>query len=138
MMEVAIGKAHARDRTAEGGLVHLVEIEARFERQAPDRGANRLTADLKRIARQPHVADGTGAAELHRARRAAVLEHPACAAGAVETGKREHLAGNEPAGLFGIHLRGQGRNHHRTGRNGPQHETRKHAVTPTDLSAGNA
>jgi hypothetical protein len=40
---------------------------------------------------------------LHRARRAAILEDSACAAGAIEARKREHLTGYEPAGLIGIH-----------------------------------
>ena len=45
------------------------------------------------------MAHRTGAGELHRARRAHVVEHAAGAAGAVETGEGEHLAGDEPAGL---------------------------------------
>src|ERR1700730_17171193 len=69
--------------------------------------------------------------------RTHVIEYPACATGAIETGKGKHLAGYKPAGLIGTHLDGQSGNDHRTGRNGPQHETRKHAVTPTDSSAGN-
>ena len=132
MTEIAIGEAHARDRSAEAALVFLVEIEAGLERNALDRRADGLAADLKRIAGQPQMAHRTGAAELHRACRAHVVEHPACAAGAVETGKCEHLAGYKPAGLIGVHhLSGQSGRNHRTGRNGPQHETRKHAVTPT-------
>src|ERR1700722_2481899 len=95
MMEIAIGEAHARDRAAERDLVLLVEIEARLERQASDRGANRLAANLQRIAWQTHVTDRAGAAELHRARRAAVLEHPACAAGAVKASETEPLARDE-------------------------------------------
>src|SRR5712671_1268996 len=101
-------------------------------------GANGLAADLKRIAGQAHVAHRTGAGKLHRARRAAILEDPACAAGAIEARKREHLTGYEPAGLIGIHhLPGQSVRDHRTGRDRPQHKTRKHAVTPTYRAAGN-
>jgi hypothetical protein len=74
----------------------------------------------------------TGARELHRACGTTVLKHPACAAGAIEAGKREYLATYEPAGLIGIHhLSGQSGRYHCTGRNGSQHETREHAVTPT-------
>src|ERR1700730_1086315 len=137
MTEIAIGKAHAGDRSAEAALVLLVEIEAGLERNALDRRADRLAADLQRIARQTHVTNWAGAVELHRACRTHVIEYPACATGAIETGKGKHLAGYKPAGLIGTHLDGQSGNDHRTGRNGPQHETRKHAVTPTDSSAGN-
>src|ERR1017187_10701121 len=131
MAEIAIGEAHARDRSAEAALVFLVEIEARLERNALDRRADGLAAALQRIAGQPHVTNWTGAAELHRASRTHVVEYPAGAVGAIEAGKREHLAGYEPAGLIGIHLSGQSGRYHRPGRNCPQHETRKHAVTPT-------
>src|ERR1700730_18963094 len=48
MTEIAIGEAHARDRSAEVALVSLVEIEAGFERNALDRRADGLAADLKR------------------------------------------------------------------------------------------
>jgi hypothetical protein len=96
-----------------------------------------LAANLKRIARKAHVAHRTGAGELHRARRAAILEHPACAAGAIEASKREHLTGYEPAGLLRIHhLPGQSGRDHRASRDRPQHETRKHAVTPAYRAAG--
>jgi hypothetical protein len=106
--------------------------------EAPDRGADRLAADLERIAGKAQVAHRAGAGELHRARRAAVLEDPACAAGAIEARKREHLAGYKSAGLIGIyHLPGQSGRDHRTRRDRPQHKTRKHAVTPTYRAAGN-
>jgi hypothetical protein len=78
----------------------------------------------------------TGAAELHRACRPHVVEHPACTAGTIEARKGEHLAGYKLAGLLGIHLPGQCRRYHRPGRNDPQHETRKHAVTPTFTERG--
>ena len=71
VMEVAIGEAHARHRSAEAALVLLVEIEARLERNALDRRADGLAADLKRVAGQPNVTHRTGAAELHRAGRTA-------------------------------------------------------------------
>src|ERR1700744_5266445 len=136
MMEIAIGETHARDRSTEAGVVFLVEIEARLERNALDRSAHRLAADLQRIAGEPQMTNRAGAAELHRTCRAHIIENPARATGAVEARKGEHLAGDEPAGLFGIHLPGQRGRYHPTGRNGPQHETRKHAVTPTSPSTG--
>ena len=131
MAEIAIGEAHARHRAAEAALVLLVEIEAGLERNALDRGADGLAANLQRIAGKPHVAHRAGAGKLHRARRAHVVEDPAGAAGAVETGEGENLAGYKPARLIGIHLPGQSGRDHRTGRDGPQHKTRKHAATPT-------
>src|ERR1700744_4749634 len=131
MMEIAIGETHARDRSTEAGRVFLVEIEARLERNALDRRTHRLAADLERIAGQPQMTNRTGAVELHRASRAHVIEHPARAAGTIEAGEGEHLAGYELAGLFGVHLSGQRRRYHPPGRNGPQYETRKHAATPT-------
>src|SRR3984957_20060762 len=49
--EIAIREAHTGNRSAEADFVLLVEIEAGLERDALDRGAYRLAADLKRIAR---------------------------------------------------------------------------------------
>src|SRR6266568_8032927 len=130
--EVAIGEAHARDRTTEVALVLLVEIEAGLERKALDRRADGLTADLKRIAGKAHLAHRSRTAELYRACSTTVLEHTPGTAGTVEAGKRKHLAGDKLASFFAIHhLPGQGRHDQRTGRKGTQHQTRKHAVTPT-------
>ena len=64
MMEVAIGKPHAGDRAAKAHLVLFVEVEARLERQALDRGADRLAADQEGIAGQPDVAHRSGTVEL--------------------------------------------------------------------------
>src|SRR6266404_6780094 len=61
--EIAIRETHARHRSAEVPLVLLVEVEARLERKAPDRGADGLAADLKRIAGKAHVAHRTGTGE---------------------------------------------------------------------------
>src|SRR6267378_2635036 len=137
MTEVAIGKAHARNRATEVTLVFLVEIEARLERNALDRRADGLAADLKRIAGKAHVAHRARTADLYCACGATIIKHTACAASAVETSKREHLAGYELAGFIGIHLSRQDGSDHRTGRQGTQHETRNHAVTPTLPSRGN-
>ena len=138
MPEIAIGEAHARHRSAEATLVSPVEIETRFERNAFDRGADGLTPDLQRITGEPQMTNGAGPVELHRASRTHVIEYPACAAGPIKAAKCEHLAGDELAGLIGTHHSGDCGRDHCTGREGPQHETRKHAVTPTLLSAGNA
>src|SRR5690606_31173227 len=100
-------------------------------RQSLDRRANRLAAYLKRIARQPHVANWTFAAELHRAGRAPVLEYPAGAPRAVEAGERENLAGHKAFGLAGIHeVTGHCRCGDRTCKQDSRHETRKHTATP--------
>src|SRR5215213_3786623 len=84
MPEIAIGEAHARYGPTEAALISPVEIETGFEGNALDGSAHRLAADLQRIPRQPHVTNWTGAAELHRASRAHVVEYPACAASAIE------------------------------------------------------
>ena len=42
-------------------FVCLVEIEAGLERQALERGADGLAADLQRVAGQAQVPDGAGA-----------------------------------------------------------------------------
>src|SRR5258708_14254990 len=78
MVEIAIGEAHARNRSAEATLVFLVEIKARLERQALERGADGLAPDLQRIAGQPPVTNWTGAQEIHRAARPHVSASPAC------------------------------------------------------------
>ena len=131
MAEIAIGEAHARDGAAERAIVALVEIEARLERKTLDRGTNGLAANLQRIAGQAHMADRARAAELDRTGRAEIVHDTASAAGAIETGEGENLAVHKPARLVGIHHPGQCRNDHRTGRDGPQNQTRKHAATPT-------
>src|SRR5258708_17654919 len=74
--EIAISEAHARDRSAEVAVVLLVEVEARLERNAPDRGADGLAPDLKRIAGPTHVAHRTGAGKLPPACPAAAFEDP--------------------------------------------------------------
>ncbi len=112
-------------------FVFLVEVEAGLERQAMDRRAYRLAADLKRVARQTEVADRPRTVELHRAQRAHVFEHPAGATGTVEAGKCEHLADDELARLIGVHHPGKRRRDYCPGCDRTQYKTRKHAVTPT-------
>src|SRR6185369_15257994 len=135
MAEIAISEAHARHRSAEAALISPVEIETGLEWNPFDRGADGLTADLQRITGETQVTNGTGSVELHRASRTHVVEYPACAACAVEASECEHLAGYELAGLIGTHHPGDCGRDHQTDREGPQHETRKHVVTPTSLSA---
>ena len=127
MMEIAIGEAHAGNRAAEAALVLFVEIEAGLERDALDRGAHGLATNLKRVAGQTDVAYRSCAGKLHGASSTHVVQHAASAAGAVETGKCEDLAGDEPARLIGGHHASQRWSYHRTGRDGTQHKTRKHA-----------
>src|SRR5258708_13618402 len=83
MVEIAIGEAHARDRSAEATLVLLVEIKARLERQALERGADGLAADLQRIAGQPQVTNWTGAPELHPPGPTHAIQNPASTPGAI-------------------------------------------------------
>src|SRR5262249_15041015 len=128
MMEIAIGERHAGDRTAERPIVGLVQVETRFERNALDRGADGLATDLQRVAGQADVPDRTFTGELHGAGGAHVVENAARAAGAIETGEGEDLAGDEPTRLVGVHHPGQGGSNHGAGRNGTQYKTRKHAV----------
>src|SRR3569832_2945782 len=115
MAEIAVSEAHAGHRSAEADLVPLVEIEARLKRNAAERATNGLAADLQRIAWQTHVANRTGAAELHRAGSSHIVENPTRAAGAVEARESEHLAGNETPGFLGIHLPGHRRHDCRAG-----------------------
>src|SRR5215468_6382999 len=97
MMKVAIGEPHAGDRPAEAAVILLVEVEAGLERQAAQRGAYSLTANLQRVARQPDTPDRAGAGELHGAGGPHVIEDSPGAPRAVETGERENLAGDELA-----------------------------------------
>src|SRR6516165_2768056 len=130
MTEVAIGETHARNRSSEAALVQLVEVEAGLERKPPQRGANRLPAYLQRVAGQAQVTNGTGAAELHGASRAHVIEYPPGSPRAVKAGEGEYLSGYEPAGFLGTHRPSKGGRDRRTGHNRSQHKTRNHAVTP--------
>src|SRR6202012_4637869 len=98
VMEIAIGEAHARHRAAKADFVFLVEIEARLERNAPDRRTHRLTADLKRIAGQPDMAHRTGAGKLYRTDRAHIVEDAGRDAWGIGRGERENPARPRPPG----------------------------------------
>jgi hypothetical protein len=137
MTEIAIGEAHAGDRSPEAAFVFLFQIEALLERNAPDLRADGLAADLKRIAGQSQVPHRTGAGKLHRARSAIVLEDAPCAAGTIEAGEGEQFAGYKSAGFIRVHHSGHCGHHHCAGRSRPQHKTRKHASLQLDPSAGN-
>src|SRR5690242_18661119 len=140
MMEVAIGETHARDGAAEAAIVGPFQVETRLERDALDRGADVLPADLERVAGKPDVAHGTRARELHGAGSTEIVEDAACAAGTVEAGEREHLAGDEATCLVRIHTpsQGDGRRKRHDCRDSPQHNTRKHALLRTNPAAGDA
>src|SRR5213595_2018544 len=95
--EVAIGKTHPR--AAEAAVIGLLDVEARLERHALERRANGLTSDPERSRRQRYRACPSRAAELDGADQRAVTIDAAGAARAIETIKREKLAGcdAEPA-----------------------------------------
>src|SRR4051794_27524515 len=61
MAEVAIGEAHAGYRALKAALVLLDEVEARLEGDALERSADRLSADLQRVAGKPDMAHRAGA-----------------------------------------------------------------------------
>jgi hypothetical protein len=98
LREVAIGKAHPR--AAKAALGGLFEVETRLERHALERRANCLASDPERSRRQRYRACRSRAAELDGADHRAVTIDAAGAARAIETIKREKLAGyEEPRGV---------------------------------------
>src|ERR1700751_3509649 len=120
--EVAIGKAHPR--AAEAALIELLEMKARLERHALERGAHRPAALPPRPRRQPHRPHRPRAAELDGADDRAVAIDAAGAARTVKTIEGEKLAGHEAsrrvgAERFRARQAGceQGRNHDREPRN---------------------
>src|SRR3954454_287638 len=138
MPEVAIRERHAGDGSPEAAFILPFEIETRLEGHALYRGANGLASDLQRVPRQSHVSNGAGAAELNSPGSTQIVQYPACAPGAIEAAKSEHLPGHEPAGLIGSHHSRHCWRDHRQRSKGPPYETRKHPLTPTLPSAGNA
>src|SRR5262245_4853644 len=97
--EVAIGKAHPR--ATEAVVIGLLEMEARLERHALERCTNGLASDPERSRRQGDRACRSRAAELDGANDRAVTIDSAGAARAIETIKREKLAGYEAPRGFG-------------------------------------
>src|SRR5215471_5030365 len=96
--EVAIGEAHPR--AAEAAVIGLLDMEARLERHALERRANCLTFNPERPRRQRYGPLRSRAAELDGADDRAVTIDAAGAARAIETIKREKLAGYEtPRGV---------------------------------------
>src|SRR6266700_5393882 len=98
--EVAIGEAHPR--AAEAAVIGLLDMEARLERHALERRANCLASDPERPRRQRYRACRSRAAELDGADHRAVSIDAAGPERAIETIKREKLAGYEaPRGIGG-------------------------------------
>src|SRR4029453_6463334 len=132
LREVAIGKAHPR--AAKAALGGLFEVETRLERHALERRANCLASDPERSRRQRYRACRFRAAELDGPDHRAVTIDAAGAARAIETIKREKLAGYEaPRGVRGEAFRAgragckQDQNHHRQ----PSNHTGPSPVTPS-------
>src|SRR6266498_1003784 len=96
LREVAIGKAHPR--AAKAALGGLFEVETRLERHALERRANCLASNPERSRRQRYRACRSRAAELDGPDHRAVTIDAAGAARAIETIKREKLAGYEVLG----------------------------------------
>src|SRR5262245_71026 len=116
--EVAIGKAHPR--AAEAVVICLLDMEARLERHALERRANCIASNPERPRRQRYCTRRSRAAELDGSDDRAVTINAAGAARAIETIKREKLAGYEaPRGFRGEAFRArragceQDENHHR-------------------------
>src|SRR6266542_1486211 len=135
LREVAIGKAHPR--AAKAALGGLFEVETRLERHALERRANCLASDPERSRRQRYRACRSRAAELDGPDHRAVTIDAAGAARAIETIKREKLAGYEASrGVGGEAFRAgragckQDQNHHRQ----PSNHTGPSPVTPSDRS----
>src|SRR4029453_17326642 len=135
LREVAIGKAHPR--AAKAALGGLFEVETRLERHALERRANCLASDPERSRWQRYRACRSRAAELDGPDDRAVTIDAAGAARAIETIKREKLAGYEaPRGVGGEAFRAgragckQDQNHHRQ----PSNHTGPSPVTPSDRS----
>src|SRR4029453_9374941 len=102
LAELAPGKAaHALHRAAEGRVAGLVDVEARRERHAFQRGAPLGRADLARVPRQARMANRAVSGELDRTRDGAVMLDFTGAACTVDAGEGEELTGDELAGLFG-------------------------------------
>src|SRR5499433_1918740 len=115
--ETAIGKPHPR--AAEAAVIGLLDMEARLKRHALERRANCLASDPECARRQRYRALRSRAAELDGADDRAVTIDTAGAARAIETMKREKLAGYEvPCGIGSEAFRAGGagceqdQNHH--------------------------
>src|ERR1700742_4429677 len=93
----AISEAEPRDRTAEAVIVDAHEVEARLDRQAAQRGADRLAFDLQRARRKVGVAHLAFALELDGTDDRAVGSNAARAACAFEAGVNEQIADDKKA-----------------------------------------
>src|SRR5262245_31888247 len=98
--EVAIGETHPR--AAEAAVICLLDMKAGVERHALERCANCLAPDPECVRRQRYRALRSRDAELDGSDDRAVTINAAGAARAIETIKREKLAGYEaPRGFRG-------------------------------------
>ena len=136
VMEVAIGEAHARDRAAEAAVVGLFEVETRLERNALDRGADVLAADLKRVAGQAEMLTGpepencTAPAAPRSSRMRPAPRVPS------KQVKANTLPATNRRASSAFMLPGNGRRKRPHRRDSPQHNTRKHAQLRTNPSSG--
>src|SRR5262245_15689792 len=115
--EVAISKPHPR--APEAAVIRLLHMEARLDWHALERRANCLASDPECARRQRYRALRSRAAELDVADDRAVTIDAAGATRAIETMKREKLAGYEvPCGIGSEAFRAGGagceqdQNHH--------------------------
>src|SRR5262245_61245455 len=102
--EIAIGKAHARDRAAEALAVGLIDLEARLDRQPAHAGAIGLPFDLQGAGWQFDMTDRPGTPNLDGTRNRAIRVDGAGTARAFEAVESEGLARDEMAGGVGIEL----------------------------------
>src|SRR5262245_23462408 len=124
--EIAIGKPHPR--AAEAAVISLLDMEARLEWHALERPANCLASNPERPRRQRYRALRSRAAELDGADDRAVTIDAAGAARAIETIKREKLAGYEAP-------RGIGAEAFRTGRAGCEQDQNHHCQSSNHSEA---
>src|SRR5215475_1663513 len=104
--EVATGKPHPG--AAEAAVISLLDMEARLERHALERRANCLAFYPECARRQRYRALRSRAAEMDGAHDRAVTIDAAGAARAIETMKREKLAGYEAPRGLGVEAFGAG------------------------------
>ncbi len=128
LVEIAIGETHAGHRTAERDLVGLVDAEARLERNALQRSANRGRTDPDGVDRKVRQAHRAAATELDGACDRTVTHDASTAATAVEAGEGKIFAGDELAGFFGTQLAGRHRTKHGAQAQRHQKTTRQHAT----------
>src|SRR5262245_30556633 len=95
--------AQSRYRCPKALLAGSVEVEARFECQAFERGADGLAPHLERSGRKPNGPYRPRAVGLNGPDDRAVFLDPAKPARALKAAEREHLPGHKALGCFGAH-----------------------------------